>query len=177
MQWDASPERMDALRRSIRKVNVDTPLRQVLAEDFPRDCCGLPIKGGWGYTQADAIVFVRDEFPPNLPRDFVSLEYHIAQKIIYEELIIFRATNDRFSGIDMQRSAQSLVPVETRKYDRLEFLISCWSDQHWDWLKKEWGNYQAGLTPRFDATLHAMKRKEALIQYERTLWFDITDMF
>jgi hypothetical protein len=51
----------------------------------------LPILGGWGYTQTEAITFVRREFPRPSAPDFVELEYHIAQKIIYEELIIFRA--------------------------------------------------------------------------------------
>ena len=76
---------------------------------FRRDCGSLPISGGWGYTQEDAIVFVRAKFPrPSIP-DFVELEYHIAQKIIYEELIVFRAPDDRFSGIDMKLKEQRIV--------------------------------------------------------------------
>jgi hypothetical protein len=91
MEWDASTERLANLRRSIRPILTDIPLRQVLAEDFPQDCAGLPISGGWGYTQADAIIFVRHQFPRPAAPEFVRLEYHVAQKIVYEELIIFRA--------------------------------------------------------------------------------------
>src|SRR5262245_32409685 len=101
MDWDVSPQRMASLRQSIRPVLTDIPLRQVLSEDCAQDCESLPISGGWGYTQAGAIVFVRDQFPGLSARAFIALEYHIAQKIIYEELIIFRTGGTRFSGIQM----------------------------------------------------------------------------
>jgi hypothetical protein len=65
MQWDASLERMANLRRSIRPILTDVPLRKALSEDFPQDCAGLPISGGWGYTKPEAVIFVRDQFPAN----------------------------------------------------------------------------------------------------------------
>jgi hypothetical protein len=42
-----------------------------------------------------------DALPARL--DFVPLEHHIAQKSIYEELIMFQPNARRFSGIDLQR--------------------------------------------------------------------------
>jgi hypothetical protein len=177
MEWDASTERLANLRRSIRPILTDIPLRQVLAEDFPQDCAGLPISGGWGYTQADAIIFVRHQFPRPAAPEFVRLEYHVAQKIVYEELIIFRARGDLFSGIDMELTSQQLVVDGEKKYDCLDFTISCWSDFHWDRLKKEWEDNDFGQRPGFDREGHFAKRDATRIDYERQFWFDITDVF
>ena len=179
MDWDTSPERMANLRQSIRPILTDIPLRQVLSEDFPRDCWSLPISGGWGYTQPEAIIFVRDQFPKPPPApDFVGLEYHIAQKIIYEELIIFRAGESRFSGIDMNLKLQRcLTDDDERTYHCLDFIISCWSDFHWDSLKKEWEDNDFGRRPGFDLQGHIAKRHAAQIDYERQFWFDITEVF
>jgi hypothetical protein len=177
MEWDASSERLANLHRSIRPILTDVPLRQALSEDFPQDCASLPISGGWGYTQSEAIVFVRHQFPRPSAPDFVGLEYHIAQKIIYEELIIFRARDDLFFGIDMERKSQQLIMDGEKKYDCLDFTISCWSDFHWDSLKKEWEDNDFGRRAGFDLEGHLAKRHAARIDYERQFWFDITDVF
>jgi len=177
MDWEASPERMANLRRSIRPILIDIPLRQVLSEDFPRDCASLPILGGWGYTQPEAIIFVRHQFSRPSTPDFVGLEYHIAQKVIYEELIICRANDSRFSGIGLKLKSQQLVTDGDKKYDYLNFSISCWSDFHWNSLKKEWEDNDSGKRAGFDLLGHLAKRDAAQINYERQFWFDITDVF
>ena len=167
MQWDASLERMANLRRSIRPILTDVPLRKALSEDFPQDCARLPISGGWGYTKPEAVIFVRDQFPRTSAADFVRLEYHIAQKIIYEELIIFRESDDRFSGIDMKLKSQELVTENEAIYDCLNFIVSCWSDLHWEILKREWEDNDFGRRPGFDLEAHSVKRRAAQINYER----------
>jgi hypothetical protein len=131
IDWDCSPELMDRLRSSITPIETDAPLSQVLMEDFPNDCSNLPISGGWGYSQSDAIIFVRSKFPSDVDaRNFVLLEYHIANMIVYEELIVFREKHDRFSGIDLRPGIQALIPEGDRQFDRLDFRIGCWSNQH-----------------------------------------------
>jgi hypothetical protein len=177
MEWDTSPERIAALRQSIRLVLTDVPLRQALSEDFPQDCANLPIAGGWGYTQREAIIFIREQFPRPSATNFVGLEYHIAQKIIYEELIIFRAKDDRFSGIDVQRKSQELIMESDKLYDRLDLIVSCWSDAHWEGLKTEWEENDFGRRPGFDVEDHLTRRDAAQVRYERQFWFDITDVF
>jgi len=177
MEWDASPERMADLRRSIDPILTDIPLREVLAQDFPRDCTSLPISGGWGYTQREAIIFLRNHFPTPLAPDFVRLEYHIVQKIIYEELIIYRAKDSRFSGTGLKLKSQQLVTDGDKKYDCLNFTVSCWSDFHWDSLKKECEDNDCGQRHGFDLIGHMAKRQAAQIDYERQFWFDITDVF
>ena len=163
-KWDVSPEAMAKVRSSIRPIETDMPLRQVLAEDFPRDCMNLPISGGWGYTQANAIVFVLDQFRPGMPVNFVSLERHIALKVVYEELIIFRSKDDRFSGISMELKFQALTEDAGRKYDCLKFNVTCWNDLHWDQLKAEWEENDFSTRPGFDLEEHTAKRSASQVQ-------------
>jgi hypothetical protein len=175
--WNASTDLMAQVRASIRPVQTDEPLRQVLMHDFPRDCSNLPISGGWGYTQVDAVMFVRELFPMPARLDFVSLEHHIAQKIIYEELIIFQPDDRRFSGIDMHRKNQTMIAHGERKYDFLDLIITGWSDWHWKQLKQEWEENDLGMRHGFDREAHAAKHDASQVEYERRLWFDITEVF
>jgi hypothetical protein len=147
--WDCSPELMDKFRSSITPIQTDTPLYQVLMEDFPNDCSNLPISGGWGYSQSDAIILIRSKFPSDVAaRDFVSLEYHIVKKIVYQELIVFREEGNRFSGISVDPDRTALLREDERIFDRLDFRIACWRDWHWDWLKQDWE--QNGQRDDFD---------------------------
>jgi hypothetical protein len=175
--WNCSPELMERIRASITPIETDTPLSQVLMEDFPEDCSNLPIAGGWGYSQGDAILFVLDRFRPGLPLHFIPLEKKIALKVIYEELIVFRPEADRFSGINMELKFQTLKQDVGRKYDCLTFGITCWSDLHWQQLKTEFEENDFGTRAGFDLEKHAAKRNASQVQYERILWFDITDVF
>lgn len=176
-KWDAGADLMEKIRASIEPVETEESLQEVLKQDFPRDCANLPISGGWGYSKADAIVFVRKAFPVPAVADFVSAEYHIAQKIIYEELIIFRPKDYCFSGIDLKRNSQRLIEDGGRRYDILDFEISCWSDWHWEQLKQEWEDNDFGMRPGFDREAHAAKRNASQVRYGRQLWFDITEVF
>ena len=175
MNWSTDPDLMQRIVQSINPVDFDEPLGEVLGTHFPKDCKDLPIQGGWGYTQADPIVFLRDKFwgPP----DFVPLEYHIALKIIYEELIVCRPPNDRFSGISLEKIEQRLHVVDEQRFDQLVFSVSCWTDWHWDQLRSEWESNGNGKSPTFDLREHEQKREAAKITYVRELWFNITDVF
>jgi hypothetical protein len=121
---------------------------------------------------------VRNQFRgPSKSVHFVGLEYDIAQKIIYEELIIFRPPDYQFSGIELKLILQELKHADERQYDILSFNITCWSDWHWNQLKKEWEDNDFGMLPSFDGASHAGKRRDSQVAYERSFWFDITDVF
>jgi len=175
IEWNATETVMEAIKQSIRPVTTVAQLRQVLTQDFPRDCTDLPISGGWGYARDSAIRFVHQQFPPSRA-DFVPLEYHISQKI-YEELIIFRSKDHRFSGIKLNRNMQNLVDYEGRKYDLIEFTITCWADQHWALLKTEWEQNDFGMRFGFDVNAHNAKRNASQVRYAREFWFDISEVF
>jgi hypothetical protein len=176
-KWDASAELMAKIRESLRPVQTDEALRQVLAQDFPRDCSNLPISGGWGYTKDSAIRFRRDLFPNGIASKFVPIEYHIAQKIAYEELIVFRPHNYRFSGIELKLNFQELVDEGEQIYDLLLFDITCWSDWHWNQLAREWEENEFGMRAGFDRDAHDAKREDSKVTFQREFWFDITEVF
>lgn len=175
MHLDTSAELMARIVASIVPVRDAIPLRQVLAEDFPRDCMHLPIAGGWGYSQDDAIRFVKSEFRG--PLDFVGLEYHIAQKLLYEQLIIFRRSGEKFSGIDHKLVKQRLVFADERQFDCLTFEVHCWTEQHWNALSQEWTDSAFGTAPEFDQAEHFRRREAARVSYVREFWFDITELW
>ena len=133
--------------------------------------------GGWGYSRDEAIIFIRRQFPRPASPDFVSLEQHIAQKIIFEELIIFQPQEARFAGIDVQLKSQGMETDQKRKYDRINLTITCLSDPHWEGLSKEWEENEFGRRDGFDVQAHLARRQACQIEYERELWFDITDVF
>jgi len=165
---------MAQIRASIRPVKLGIPLKQALAEDFPKDCSKLQIAGGWGYSRAEAIKFIPE---PWTLKDFVAFEYFIAQKIIYYELIICRPRDYRFSGINMHLKEQRLITDGENRYDWLNFDVSCWTDWHWEQLKRAWEDNDFGKRCDFDAETHQLKRTMSQVRYNRDLWFDVTDVF
>ena len=173
MIWDASEGVMNRVHAAIIPIQSDLPLATVLAEDFPQDCTRLPISGGWGYSCETAIIFAQSGTGSrNL--DFVQLEYHIAEKIIFEELIIWQPDEARFSGIDLELHRQNLLERDGRRFDHLCFAVTCWSDQHWEFLKREWEPSDSGMRDHFDLEAHRAKRLASQVRYERDFWFDIT---
>ena len=75
--------------------------KEILAADFKSLQDGLPIRGGWGYSQEDACIIEKNDplVDPSLPFDGVGVEYVFVEKRIYEEMIIFRPDGEKFSGI------------------------------------------------------------------------------
>jgi hypothetical protein len=76
----------------------------------------------------------------------------------------------------MKLKIQHLVTDGERRYDRIDFAVSCWSDFHWNSLK-EWEDNDSGQRPGFDLNGHNAKRQSAQIDYTRRFWFDISDVF
>lgn len=177
MEWDATPELMAKIAATLGPVQTDLPLRDVLEQDFPKDCAQLPISGGWGESKSTAIRFVRGQFPVSKPVEFVALEYHIAQKILFEELIIFREPGHKFSHIEKNIEGQAVIAEDGRKFDHLKFKVTCWTDWHWERLKREWEENDFGRHSGFDLEAHNAKRAASQLTYFREFWFDITEVF
>lgn len=156
----------------------DSP-RAILARCFPSMGGELPIRGGWGYTQADACVIDRDDpvVTPGVPFDGVGLEYVFVEKRIYLEMIVARPPGYKFSGIEWELLDQSLVTIEDRAFDQLTFQITAFRDADWEALKAEWEDPAGIADPAFDADAHDRKRESLKISLQRDFWFDITSFF
>lgn len=139
----------------------------------------LPISGGWGYIPQDACVI--DKYDANLekgmPFDGYAVERIFVEKRLYEELIIFRLDDERFSGIKWNLSRQSLVEESGRKYDHLVFDVSAFHDRDWAELKAEALGLNGISSSAFDETTHEKKRQERMVRMTVEYWFDITSWF
>lgn len=154
--------------------------REILAEDFPSLRGGLPIQGGWGYTQQDACIICKDDplVDPDIPFYGVGIEYAFVEKRNYEELIIFQLEGKKHSGIKSELQEQSLIySDDVRKYDHLIFEMTCFTDADWEMLKTEWEDPNGAKAQRFDFDAHDRKRHALMKRYTRDFWFDITSFF
>ena len=160
-----------------RITSSETP-RQVIARDFKSLRGELPIRGGWGYTIEDAVIIDKNDPAVSkvIPFDGVGLEYIFAEKRIYEELVISRPLNGRFSGIRWELLRQNLQNHdEGRAFDFLVFEITAFPDRDFAALKAEWETQSTNAD--FDIMAHAAKREGKIVRYERDYWFDITSFF
>jgi hypothetical protein len=150
-----------------------------LASHFKSLGGGLPIHGGWGYSQEDACIIEKNDplVDPSLPFDGVGVEYVFIEKRIYEEMIIFRPAGEKFSGIQWNLQKQSLLHKSGRFFDRLVFEITAFPDNDWEELKAEFEGPLGYGHPNFDAEAHERKRQEKMVRFTREFWFDITSFY
>ncbi len=152
--------------------------REILAHDFP-SLGELPIQGGWGYTRDDAVIIDKNDpvVSKGLPFDGVSIEYAFVEPRAYEELIIFRPENDRYSRINTNTLGQKLTSHNNRHYDVLTFEVTALPDKDWEELKAEWEGPNGYTSHEFDLKAHKNKRDAPTIRYVTEYWFDITSFY
>jgi len=158
--------------------NKESP-REILVADFKSLRGGLPIRGGWGYSQEDACIIDKNDplVDPSVPFDGVGLEYVFVEKRIYEEMIIFRPDGEKFSGIKWNLLQQSTLHEVERVFDKLVFEITAFPDKDWEELKAEFEGPQGYGHPEFDGEAHERKRQEKMVRLTREYWFDITSFY
>lgn len=160
------------------RIKLKESPRDILTADF-KSLGEIPIKGGWGYTLDDAVVIDKSDsvVPKGIPFDGVGLEYIFVEKRIYEELIIFRPENDRYSGIKWNLLEQKSTSHNEKKYDVLKFEVTALPDKDWEELKAEWSGQNGYDSPGFDSVEHMKKRDLRTIRYVAEYWFDITSFY
>ena len=102
----------------------------------------LPIYGGWGYTKDKAIIIDKtdEDVDDYMPFRLVSWEHKIVELRLYEELIIFKDKNDRYSSIESNLVKQNMFFEDEKRYDYLVFEVSCFADKDWKLLKNEYNH-------------------------------------
>lgn len=149
--------------------------RQIIFEDFKID---LPINGGWGYDFDSACVIDKNDpiVSKNIPFNGVSIEYVFVEKRIYEEMIIFREDNEKYSGIRWELEKQELLFNKDRAYDKLVFNVVGFTDEVWDELTSRFENLKdtgkLDLLPELDAY-----RESKALRLVREFYFDITSFY
>lgn len=152
----------------------ETP-RQIILEDFKID---LPITGGWGYNFESACVIDKNDPIVNqtIPFNGVSIEYIFVEKRIYEEMIIFREANEKFSGIRWDLEKQELVFQNEKPYDKLTFKVVGFSDEVWDELTRRFEEIKRSGKLELMDELKAYRESKAY-RFTKEFYFDISSFY
>ncbi len=164
----------DLLREPSPLLTRESP-RQIILEDFKMD---LPIMGGWGYDFDTACVIDKNDSSvnPSMPFDGVGIEYVFVEKRIYEEMIIFRQTHEKYSGIRWDLEKQELISRDEKHYDKLIFNILGFSDPIWNELTSRFEAIQKSGELEKMVELDAYRESKAY-RFKREFYFDITSFY
>lgn len=138
----------------------------------------LPIRGGWGYSQEDAVVIDRHHpvADPDAPFDGIGVEYAFVQLRIWEELIGTRPKGRQHRGCQRKLIRQSLrTSADGRKFDHMLFDVTALPKDEFEELKALW---EANLhDPDYDRAGHIARHKAAQVHYVAEYWFDISSFY
>jgi hypothetical protein len=162
------------MREPLQLITKESP-RQIIFEDFKID---LPIKGYWGYDIESACIIDRNDstVSQEMPFNGVTVEYVFVEKRIYEEMVIFRGDNEKYSGIRWDLDKQELLFVNDKPYDKLVFNIVGFTDAVWDELTSRFEAIQRSGKLELISELDAYRESEAL-RLVREFYFDITSFY
>ena len=136
----------------------------------------LPISGGWGYSVDDCVVIDKDDasVDTSLPFKGVPIEYQFIEKRIYAELIVFKSEADRSSGIQWELLSQMCEAIDGKTYDILDFKVTAYKDNDWNYLKKDWADNEGFKNNPSGLNNHTEERDKRMYFYNAQFWFDIT---
>jgi len=164
----------DLLREPSQLLTKESP-RQIIFEDFKID---LPISGGWGYDLATACVIDKSDptLNPNMPFNGVSIEYVFVEKRIYEEMVIFRQSHEKYAGIRWDLENQELLLKDGKSYDKLIFNVIGFSDAVWDELTSRFEAIQKNGEFEKISELDAYRDSKSY-RFKKEFYFDITSFY
>jgi len=153
---------------------IESP-RQIIFEDFKID---LPISGGWGYDIESACVIDKNDPTVNkeMPFDGISIEYIFVEKRIYEEMIIFRESHEKYGGIRWNQETQQLLIEGDKKYDKLIFNVEGFSKEIWNELTSRFEAIKKSGKMELIAELDAY-RESKIFRFKKEYFFDVTSFF
>jgi len=166
---------MGDLLREPTPLMTREPPRQIIFEDFKID---LPITGGWGYDFANACIIDKNDPTLNagMPFDGIGVEYIFVEKRIYEEMIIFRQSHEKYSGIRWDLEKQELISLDEKHYDKLTFNILGFSDAAWNELTARFEEIQKSGALEKMTELDTYRESKAY-RFKREFYFDITSFY
>jgi len=162
------------MREPLQLITKESP-RQIIFEDFKID---LPIKGYWGYDIESACIIDKNDSTVSQEMLFngVAIEYVFVEKRIYEEMIIFRGDDEKYSGIRWDLDKQELLFVNDKPYDKLVFNVVGFTDEVWDELTNRFDAIQKSEKLELMSELDAYRESKAL-RLVREFYFDITSFY
>jgi hypothetical protein len=149
--------------------------KQIILEDFNVD---LPISGGWGYSIDTACVINKNDtcFNNEIGFDAIEIEQIFVEKRIYEEMIIFRSKDEKYSGIRWEIESQKLITLENKKYDHLIFNVIGFTNEVWDELTNRFEAIKKSEQWELMDELNAYRESKS-IKFKREYYFEISSFF
>jgi len=162
------------MREPSQLITKESP-RQIIFEDFKID---LPITGYWGYYIESACIIDKNDsiVSQEIPFNGVAIEYVFVEKRIYEEMIIFRGDDEKYSGIRWELDKQELLLIDEKHYDKLIFNVVGFTDNIWDELTNRFEEIQKSGQLELISELDAYRESKAL-RFVREFYFDITSFY
>jgi hypothetical protein len=162
------------MREPLQLITKESP-RQIIFEDFKID---LPISGYWGYSVESSCIIDKNDSTVNqeMPFNGVAIEYFFVEKRIYEEMIIFRGDDEKYSGIRWELVSQELLFKDDKPYDKLTFNVVGFTDEVWDELTSRFEAIQKSGKIELISELDAYRESKAL-RLVREFYFDITSFY
>ena len=162
------------MREPLQLITKESP-RQIIFEDFKID---LPIKGYWGYNIESACIIDKNDstVSQEMPFNGVAIEYVFVEKRIYEEMVIFRGDDEKYSGIRWDLDKQELLFVNDKPYDKLVFNVVGFTDPVWDELTSRFEEIQKSGKLELIDELNAYRESKAL-RFTREFYFDISSFY
>lgn len=158
--------------------NHPLSLRDVIAADFDTPKRPLPIKGGWGYSLADAIIIDQyDEAADNWrPFDGMAIEQAVVEKRLQKELVITPIWKQRLFGLRWEVTKQQLMQHEGRFYDHLQCSFTGQRNEELEVFFNALEKFGANLTT--EGVMELRQLEKASFFYGTTdYYFDITSFY
>ncbi len=146
---------------------TDTPIKEVLQAAFD---VSLPVSGGWGYTQDDALRI--EQNPDNTP--LAQFEHMLISMRLYLEMNLTRKEEERYGSINLNEKSRKRHTAEHIVLDEVCYTLTAMKESDYAKFIEE---YKEGYgKDDFDVQEHFAKRKEATLTKEVTCWFDVTNV-
>lgn len=166
--------------KKIQSINIPETYdaKKTLLEKFNAK---YPIKGGWGYSIEDSVIFDREglesDFIDPIWKNFVSFEYTFIEHRLHLELNTFRSDTDYHLDIKLNGCKQSTIGNNERIFDYLECNVMALPLQDFNRLKAEYemlSQMASGIEKEQKLKDNIEKLKNSYVTGTSIFWFDIT---
>ena len=152
--------------------------REILTKHYPSIKDALQIKGGWGYSQEDAVVVFDDQQDPSSSMfsfDGIDIENIFIDCRLHEEAE--HAHETKYDGLRWKKVGQSLHCDDEFSYDCITVEVEMFTPGDWDFLQADWEAHDGYKDDSAGAAQHQRLREARAIRFTSVFWFNISNFF
>ncbi len=133
----------------------------------------VPLAGGWGYGQEDAIVLLVESTDAGIAMEYKLIEYRV-----YKELNGLDSGKAKYVGISCSDVSQRLMFADGgRRFDVLFYTVKALPIEDYLFLKQDWDSHNGYNDDEEGKNKHYQMREERTIAYKTECHFDISHFF